>query len=178
MKIISTVNDETFDVEINVHPDSEGCFDATINGQPASLEIIEGKPSSMTLSIDSRVLFFEFVKEEGRIRHVIHKNRTYRTTLRNRQQEQLEVLLEQFGAGLGGGATETKLLAPMPGKILGISVKEGEKIKLGQVVLVLEAMKMENEISSSVEGKVKQIAYQVGDSVNAGDMLIEVEPPE
>jgi biotin carboxyl carrier protein len=132
----------------------------------------------MTVSIDSRVYFFEYEKEEGRIRHVIHKNRTYRTTLRNRQQEQLEVLLEQFGAGLGGAATETKLLAPMPGKILGLSVKEGEKIKLGQVALVLEAMKMENEISSNVEGKVKQIPFKVGDSVTAGDVLLEIEPPE
>lgn len=178
MKIISNINDEIFDVEINVHPDSEGRFDAVIDGRQASLEIIEGKPSSMTVSIDSRVYFFEYVKEEGRIRHVIHNNRTYRSILRNRQQEQLEVLLEQFGAGLGGGATETKLQAPMPGKILGISVKEGEKIKLGQVVLVLEAMKMENEISSNIEGTVKQIAYKVGDSVTAGDVLLEIEPPD
>src|SRR5690606_23221078 len=62
--------------------------------------------------------------------------------------------------------------APMPGTILKINVSEGQSIKSGDVLLILEAMKMENEIISPVDGKVVGIATSVGASVNAGDKLV------
>ncbi len=61
--------------------------------------------------------------------------------------------------------------APMPGTILDIKVKEGDKIKNGQVLMVLEAMKMENEIVSPMDGQVIQILAAKGTSVNSGDIL-------
>ncbi len=178
MKIISTVNDESYGIDIAVDSERENWFVAELNGRKVRLGIIEAKPGSLTLSVDGRVRFYEFDKERGRIASVAHDNQNYRVSLRNRQQEQLEQLLEEFGAGLGGTATETTIKAPMPGKILGINVKRGEKIELGRVVLVLEAMKMENEISSTVEGKIQEIKVKVGDSVNTGDVMIEIEPPD
>lgn len=176
MNIFTSVNDKTYDIEISVDPQRENWFIATVDGHEVQLGIIEAKPSSLTLSVDGRVMFYEFYKDKGRINSLVYSNRFYNVTLRNRQQDQLEQLLEEFGAGLGGTATDTRILAPMPGKILGISVKEGEKIELGRVVLVLEAMKMENEISSTVEGKVSAIKVKVGDSVNTGDVMIETQP--
>ena len=176
MKIISTVNDDTYGIDIAVDPEREKWFIAELNGRKVRLGIIEAKPGSLTLSVDGRVRFYEFDKERGRIANVAHNNQNYRVSLRNRQQ--LEQLLEEFGAGMGGSATETTIKAPMPGKILGINVKKGEKIELGRVVLVLEAMKMENEISSTVEGKIHEIKVKVGDSVHTGDVMIEIEPPD
>jgi biotin carboxyl carrier protein len=64
--------------------------------------------------------------------------------------------------------------APMPGTILKINVSEGQSIKSGDVLLILEAMKMENEIISPVDGKVVGIATSVGASVNAGDKLVVI----
>ncbi|MBO3444335.1 biotin/lipoyl-binding protein [Clostridium sp. CCUG 7971] len=64
--------------------------------------------------------------------------------------------------------------APMPGTILNVVVKEGENIKKGQVVAILEAMKMENEIVSSVDGKVMCISVSKGQSVNLGDNLLQI----
>ncbi|WP_042275014.1 biotin/lipoyl-containing protein [[Clostridium] dakarense] len=64
--------------------------------------------------------------------------------------------------------------APMPGTILNLLVKEGENIKKGQVVAILEAMKMENEIVSSVDGKVKCISVSKGQNVNLGDNLLQI----
>lgn len=69
-------------------------------------------------------------------------------------------------------AGQTSIEAPMPGSILRINVKEGETVKSGQVLLILEAMKMENEIISPVDGKVVSIPTPAGSVVNAGDKMI------
>jgi glutaconyl-CoA decarboxylase len=66
----------------------------------------------------------------------------------------------------------TQITAPMPGKIWKTHVREGDVISDGQLVLVLEAMKMENEIFASTGGKIIQINCKEGDSVNTGDVLV------
>ncbi len=71
--------------------------------------------------------------------------------------------------------TGNAVVAPMPGRILQFLVKEGDSVKSGQDVFILEAMKMENNISSPFEGTVKQILYAEGDSVAAEAPVIEVE---
>jgi|MTBAKSStandDraft_2_1061841.scaffolds.fasta_scaffold04235_11 biotin carboxyl carrier protein len=65
--------------------------------------------------------------------------------------------------------------APLPGLILEILVKEGDKVKAGEDVLIMEAMKMENEVQSPQEGTVKEIKVRRGDSVYEGDILIVLE---
>lgn len=62
--------------------------------------------------------------------------------------------------------------APMPGNILGIHVKTGDQVTKGQVLLVLEAMKMENEIMAPADGTVSQVYAAEGAAVNTGDPLI------
>lgn len=69
-------------------------------------------------------------------------------------------------------ASGTPVNAPMPGKILRVAVKEGDAISQGDLLLVLEAMKMENEIFSPVSGVIKRVAVSPGDSVNTGDLLV------
>ncbi len=63
------------------------------------------------------------------------------------------------------------ITAAMPGTILDIKVNVGDKVTSGQVILILEAMKMENEIMAGVDGEVKEIKAVKGSSVNAGDVL-------
>ena len=64
--------------------------------------------------------------------------------------------------------------APMPGKILRILVREGDQVKVGQGLLVLEAMKMENEIPAPKDGVVKRILVKEGDTVDTGQALVEL----
>lgn len=64
------------------------------------------------------------------------------------------------------------LLAPMPGTVLDIRVKPGETVQTGQVLLTLEAMKMENELTAESSGQVKEIHVSRGQSVQAGEALI------
>ena len=64
------------------------------------------------------------------------------------------------------------IFSPMPGLITSINVSEGDKIRNGQNLLIIEAMKMENSIIAESGGKVKKITASVGDNVGAGDVLI------
>jgi len=70
------------------------------------------------------------------------------------------------------------LTSPMPGKILNVMASIGEPVDKGQTLLILEAMKMENRICSPVDGIVSAIHYEVGDQVNQGAILIEIEEAE
>ena len=72
------------------------------------------------------------------------------------------------------GATN-KVQAPIPGVIVEISVKAGDKVKYGQELCVLEAMKMKNSIRAGRDGVIKEICASVGDHVSQGQILIELE---
>ena len=72
-------------------------------------------------------------------------------------------------ASNAGGAT--KVTSPMPGTILAVKVSAGQEVKKGDVICVLEAMKMENDIPAPQDGVLASINIQKGASVNAGDVL-------
>ena len=65
--------------------------------------------------------------------------------------------------------------SPLPGTILAIKVSEGDTVSQGQTLVILEAMKMENEIPSPVKGKISSIKIKKGDSVSTGDLLLVLE---
>lgn len=78
----------------------------------------------------------------------------------------------------GGQAQEDgpkKLIAPMPGKVVRVLLQEKDSVEAGQGILVMEAMKMQNEVKSPKKGIVQKILPQQGDAVNAGDVLAIVE---
>ena len=64
--------------------------------------------------------------------------------------------------------------APMPGKVLDVKVSVGASVNSGDLVIMLEAMKMENEIYATASGTVKEVRVRSGDSVNTGDVLIVI----
>jgi biotin carboxyl carrier protein len=68
-----------------------------------------------------------------------------------------------------------KLVAPMPGKVVRVLVREGDQVEAGAGVIVVEAMKMQNEIKSPKKGKMQKILVAAGAAVNAGDVLAVVE---
>lgn len=69
------------------------------------------------------------------------------------------------------GAGDTEIECPMPGKILSITAAVGQRVSAGQCLMVLEAMKMENEMVAPRNGTVKQILVSQGTMVNTGDVL-------
>ena len=75
-------------------------------------------------------------------------------------------------------AGDEAVRAPMPGLVLGIKVKEGEKVHAGQVLLLMEAMKMENAIQAPYAGTVSRVLVREGDSIGEGDRLVEIARPK
>lgn len=72
-------------------------------------------------------------------------------------------------------SSDSMVVAPMPGIILSIAVKEGDEVNAGDAMLVLEAMKMENEIHATRAGKIKKIYVSEGAEVRSGSELVEFE---
>jgi len=68
------------------------------------------------------------------------------------------------------------ITSPISGKVVNIKVSVGQKVKEGDVLLIVEAMKMENEIHSPIDGVVEEIFVQVGESVNPDEVLIRINP--
>ena len=75
-------------------------------------------------------------------------------------------------APAAGAAGAVSVTAPMPGNILDVKVKAGDSVKAGDTLLILEAMKMENEISAPQDGTIASVNVRKGDVVNSGDLLI------
>jgi len=72
--------------------------------------------------------------------------------------------------------SHTELVAaPMPGKIVDLLIEVGDKVKEGESLVILEAMKMQNEIGSPASGTVSKIFIKVGDIVNKEDVLVEIQ---
>jgi len=67
-----------------------------------------------------------------------------------------------------------EVVAPMPGKVLQLKVSEGDSVKEGDTLLILEAMKMENEIIANASGSIKKIIAAVNDMVDTGDVLMVI----
>jgi biotin carboxyl carrier protein len=78
-------------------------------------------------------------------------------------------------ADAAGVAGEQRIVAPMPGKVLRVLARVGDEVALRQPLIVVEAMKMENELSSPKTGRVKEVAVSEGQSVEAGRLLAIVE---
>ena len=69
----------------------------------------------------------------------------------------------------------SEVLAPLPGTVVSVNVKEGDQVKTDQVLLVFEAMKMENEIVAESNGTVKAIHVAKGDALESGQKIITIE---
>ena len=78
-------------------------------------------------------------------------------------------------AGRQAAGNGEKVTSPLPGTVVSIAVAPGQTVKTGSVLLVIEAMKMQNEIASPRDGKVLKVAVSQGATVGAGDLLLTLE---
>ncbi|MFD0760885.1 acetyl-CoA carboxylase biotin carboxyl carrier protein subunit [Lutibacter aestuarii] len=88
--------------------------------------------------------------------------------------DQLDSLINKMGFSVGAAKKENNIKAPMPGMILSINVKEGQKVKEGETLMILEAMKMENTIGAPKDGTIKAINTKSGNTVEKGELMIEM----
>lgn len=132
------------------------------------------------------------MEEERKIWEVIMKN--YRITVNG---VAYDVAVEEMGEGAAAsapapvaapkpaapkaapaaaaGAGAIKINSPMPGNILSVKASAGQAVKKGDVLMILEAMKMENEICAPQDGTIASVQAAAGDSVESGDVLVTMD---
>jgi biotin carboxyl carrier protein len=97
-------------------------------------------------------------------------------TLQWQGQPYVVKVLRQSRSGAAGGAQDGLVKSPMNGVVVKLAASPGDSVEAGQVVLVLEAMKMENEVAAPVAGKLSRIEVSAGQVVGGQQLLFEVQP--
>jgi acetyl/propionyl-CoA carboxylase alpha subunit len=90
-------------------------------------------------------------------------------------KDALDQQLEQMGFGTAAGKQVKEIKAPMPGLVLEVAVTNGQEVKEGDRILILEAMKMENSILIHANATIKRVAVKAGQAVEKGQVLVELE---
>lgn len=90
-------------------------------------------------------------------------------------KDELDQMLDKMGFSTVSSKHIKEIKAPMPGLVLSIAVTEGQEVKEGEKVLILEAMKMENSIMIHANAKIKKIKVKPGDAVDKNQVLVELE---
>jgi pyruvate carboxylase subunit B len=88
--------------------------------------------------------------------------------------ERTRVIREMMGPG-AAPAGPRPIVAPMPGMVVKVEVTEGDRVEAGQGVVIVEAMKMENELRASAAGVVSRVRVRAGDAVEKGQVLVDLE---
>ena len=163
MKYITTVSGKEFAVEIidEKHISIDGKtlevdFES-VNGQPVYSLIIDGKSHEA------------YVYPDEESWQVLLRGRQYQASVEDEREKRLRTA---GGTITEGG--EYHMKAPMPGMVVSIPVAEGELVKKGQVLLILESMKMQNELKSPQDGTIHRIRVKAGDTVEQRQPLLSV----
>jgi biotin carboxyl carrier protein len=89
-------------------------------------------------------------------------------------KDRFDILAEQLGFSTKSAKKANEIKAPMPGMVLSVMVSEGQEVKMGESVLILEAMKMENVIKAPADCMIKHIKVKQGSAVEKSQVLIEL----
>lgn len=162
----ATVNDRKFTVETEDISATKG----QIDGQAFGLDVLKMQAGMWHVIRDNRsyTVISEGFDDENRVWKLTINGKPVQVGVKNK----MELLMEQLGLNTSAGKKVNDLKAPMPGLVLRSVAQEGDTVKKGDTLLVLEAMKMENTIKSPGEGTVQKIMVQPGQAVEKGQVLI------
>jgi biotin carboxyl carrier protein len=165
---------------------------ALVNGEERQVEITEPAPGEFQLVMDGRTLVVDSRAVSDSTQTLIAGTRAYNIEAEKNADGgenvlvrghilSVEVLdlrtlnLRKAAETIGGPEGPISITAPMPGKVVAVLVVEGEEVKEGQGLVVVEAMKMENELKAPRAGKVKNLAIEAGAAVENGVTLCVIE---
>lgn len=148
-------------------------------------------PFSDELAINKKLGDIKIKEDDKHGTYLLWKNKKYPVEVLAKNQNRYEILLNGVSYSFSietptsykrlrylntksGSKKNENLEAPMPGKIIEVLAEEGREVRAGEPLLILEAMKMQNEIQSPVSGKIKKIHVKSGQSVLKDDLMIEI----
>ena len=164
MKYQTTVNGTSFEVEIT--PEGE----VLVNGKPRSVDFLSLGATlySVIMETDSHQVLIDNV--EGTEYEVLIGGRQYSVDV----LDERALLLGSRRGGLDSDSGEVSIKSPMPGLIVAVPVEEGEAVTKGQTVVILESMKMQNELKAPRDGTIQRISVAAGDSVEQKKVLVTI----
>jgi biotin carboxyl carrier protein len=142
-----------------------------INGSPLAWDFVKIKEGHFHILYQNKSYQAEVVKVDFTTKSVSLKINNNRYTVD--VKDKFDLLLEKMGISSASAGKVNNIKAPMPGLIINLKVAEGDTVKAGDQLLILEAMKMENILKSPGDGVVKKIKVKKGDSVEKNQVLIE-----
>ncbi len=165
--IKATINQKEFDLEIL--SDSE----VVLNSENKKLDVISVSADKKHAIIDNRSYSIETVSfdEDKKMATLKVNNKTYQVSLKDKY----DLLLKDMGMSNMANKVIKEIKAPMPGLVVSIQAEIGQEVKVGDSILILEAMKMENVLKSPIDGVVKTIKVEQSQTVDKNAVLIEFE---
>ena len=168
MKYLATVNETTFEVDIN-----EDSY-VIVDGQRYEIDfraVGNGPLYSLLIGGNSYEGHIEGTDDGWQ---VLHKGDLYMVEIEDERSQRL--------MKLGGAGIATKgdyyLKAPMPGLVVSVPVKEGQEIRQGDILVVLESMKMQNELKSPRDGTILRIQVNPEDTIQQDAVLLVLSPSD
>ncbi len=156
-------------VPVDIEPAGENRFKLTHNGKTFLVDALTLDHGAVSMLVDGTSYSVEF-DEQGDEVQVLVRGQVTRVDVADERRLRLR-------AGTAGFSVEGKqvISAPMPGKVVKVLVKVGDEVKEGQGLVVVEAMKMENELKSPKAGKVVELPAKEGTAVEINARLVVVE---
>ncbi|MBK9152745.1 MAG: hypothetical protein IPM25_00675 [Chloracidobacterium sp.] len=168
MKLQTNIGDETVEVEIERDGDR---LSASVGGRQYELEVSEPEPGVFLLKNNGEITeaFVSAGKTALDATEVMIRGRIHEVKLVDPKR------LRGSGSGTEHGDGAAEIRTAMPGKVVRVLLETGSEVKKGDGVIVVEAMKMQNELRSPKDGTVKEIRIAEGSTVGSGDVLAIVE---
>ena len=163
MKYVATIGDESHEVDVS---GGEGRYRVVMGDITWEIDARLTAAGIYSLLIGGVSYVADVLDRDG-VCVVEVSGERYEITV----EEQTRHIIRTRG-GAGAGAGSRTLTAPLPGKISRVAVRPGDSVQAGDTLLVIEAMKMENEFKAAMAGTVAEVRVQPGQAVNAGDVLI------
>lgn len=172
------INDMNFDVEsITAMPEGAGEQKVKINGNDYKLEMLKHKVelgrAQFEMRVNDKYVSLEALMPQVRAQEFLQDSSDNIAAKAVPKGRTAEAPMRRSAEG--GKTEEGGIYAPMPGRLVSLKVAVGDSVKAGQVVAILEAMKMENELKAPKSGKVKVINYKPGQNVSQNNPIMIVE---
>jgi glutaconyl-CoA/methylmalonyl-CoA decarboxylase subunit gamma len=143
----------------------------TINGKEFRAEVSEINAERARVTVNGRE--FQVGLQQLALSKLLPAE-TKKSEVRAEAAAAIPAVRPTLEAPPAGADVSNFVRSPLPGLIVDVKVGAGEKVKAGQVIVTMEAMKMENQIQATIDGTVKKIFVKKGDNVAEGDTLIEI----